>query len=198
MPTAERTGAECGGAVQEKGKRCQQTKPIVDTRPIVSHTQYSNVAPYDTPLIAVMTIANDQQALSEERKGEKVYRQWVKLHGPRGEVVRVRAVVDGGAMRNTMCTRKWSQWGHRLGEKEQSTITMRVADNHHIPSAGRWKGKTEVSGVEVNTTFEMFDSHGAFEVILGKPWLRAVKAVHHFEDDSIDISTANNKATIQN
>ncbi|KIJ43754.1 hypothetical protein M422DRAFT_79596, partial [Sphaerobolus stellatus SS14] len=103
------------------------------------------------------------------QKGSKVYRQWVKLGGPSGEIVRTRAVIDAGAMRNTMCTRKWQQWHHRLGKKEESPVTMRVTDNHTIPSVGRWTGKTTVSGVEMETTFEMFDSHGAFEIILGKP-----------------------------
>ncbi|KIJ22820.1 hypothetical protein M422DRAFT_77481, partial [Sphaerobolus stellatus SS14] len=121
------------------------------------------------------------------RQKSEVYHQWVKLHGLNGEIVRTKAVVDGGAMRNMLCTRKWNEWGHRLGERETSAATMKVADNHHISSAGRWTGKTEVSGIEVEAAFEMFNSNGAFEVILGKPWLRAVKAIHHFEDDSIDI-----------
>ncbi|KIJ23632.1 hypothetical protein M422DRAFT_275735 [Sphaerobolus stellatus SS14] len=39
---------------------------------------------------------------------------------------------------------------------------------------------------------------GAFEIILSKSWLRTVKVVHHFEDDTIDISMANKTATISN
>ncbi|KIJ35099.1 hypothetical protein M422DRAFT_181160, partial [Sphaerobolus stellatus SS14] len=97
-----------------------------------------------------------------------------------------------------MCTRKWRQWEHRLGRKEQSPVTMRVADNHHIPSAGRWTGRMGVSNVEVEAAFEMFDSNDAFEIILGKPWLTAAKAVHNFENDTIKISSATKTKTITN
>ncbi|KIJ52707.1 hypothetical protein M422DRAFT_81598, partial [Sphaerobolus stellatus SS14] len=132
------------------------------------------------------------------RKGSKVYQQWIKLNGPSGEIVRARAVIDGGAMRNTMCTQKWEQWEHRLGGREDSPIMMQVADNHHIPLAGRWTGRTTVSGVNMDTKFEMFDSNGAFEIILGKLWLQTVKVVHYFKDDTIRISAVNKATMIRN
>ena len=41
--------------------------------------------------------------------------------------------------------------------------------------------------------FEVFNSHGAFDVILGKPWLTQVKATHDYDTDQLSIT--NNGAT---
>ncbi|KAF8525012.1 hypothetical protein JB92DRAFT_2578833, partial [Gautieria morchelliformis] len=90
-------------------------------------------------------------------------------NGERGEFVRVRAVIDGGAMRNMIDSTKWREWGMRLKLLQPSNITLRVADNHGIRSEGSWKGPVSVAGITVEEQFKVFDSGGAFEVILGKP-----------------------------
>ncbi|KAF8492473.1 hypothetical protein JB92DRAFT_2751694 [Gautieria morchelliformis] len=117
----------------------------------------------------------------------QVYRRWVKLHGSHGQVIRAQAVVDGGAMRNTMCALRWDQWKRRMTPTRTSEVTLRVADNHKIRSKGCWVGEVTVANITKTQSFEIFESHGAFEVILGKPWLQAVKAMHDYEADKLNI-----------
>ena len=44
----------------------------------------------------------------------------------------------------------------------------------------------------------MFDSRGAFDIILGKPWLRQVKAIHDYNTDQIVITQNDNTETLSN
>ena len=46
--------------------------------------------------------------------------------------------------------------------------------------------------------FEVFDSHGAFDVILGKPWLKQVKATHNYGTDQLSITNNGNTDTLSN
>jgi len=77
-------------------------------------------------------------------------------------------------MRNIMCTSKWRTQKHRLAGLSPSDVTLSVADNHQIPSKGRWSGIVDVAGTVTAQTLKVFDSNGAFQVILGKPWLSQV------------------------
>ncbi|KAF8521493.1 hypothetical protein JB92DRAFT_2707534, partial [Gautieria morchelliformis] len=112
--------------------------------------------------------------------------------------IRAQAVVDGGAMQNTMCASKWGQWQRRMAPKRTSEVTLRVADNHKIRSEGCWVGEVTVANVMKTQSFEIFESNGAFEVILGKPWLQAVKARHDYEADELTIEGGDKTATIGN
>ena len=99
----------------------------------------------------------------------------------------MQAVIDGSAMRNIICTSKWHTWKHWLAPLNPSKVTLSVADNHPIPSEGRWMGTVSVAGVETMQEFEVFDTNGAFQIILGKPWLSHVQAVHEYGTDQITI-----------
>ena len=45
---------------------------------------------------------------------EVPFMHWLLVHGPRGEIVRVRALFDGGAMLGAMCTSFFKKIQHRL------------------------------------------------------------------------------------
>ena len=45
---------------------------------------------------------------------EVPFTHWLLVHGPRGEIVRVRALFDGGAMVGAMCTSFFNKIQHRL------------------------------------------------------------------------------------
>lgn len=47
-------------------------------------------------------------------------------------------------------------------------------------------------------SFEVFDSKGAFDMILGKPWLRAVEAIHAYATNTITIKANGQQAKIGN
>ncbi|KAF8468739.1 hypothetical protein JB92DRAFT_3291275 [Gautieria morchelliformis] len=117
----------------------------------------------------------------------QVYKRWVKLHGNHGQVIIAQTVVDGGAMQNTMCASRWDQWKRRMTPKRTSEVMLRVADNHKIRSEGCWVGEVTVANVTKTQSFDIFKSNGAFKVILGKPWLQAVKAMHDYEVDELTI-----------
>src|SRR6266481_3122557 len=127
-----------------------------------------------------------------------MYRKWVHLWGPRGEKVRMHAVIDGGAMLNTLCMSKWKRQRDQLTPLELSDMILSITDNHKIASEGRWTGIVEVADAQVTQSFKVFDSNGAFEVILGKPWLRSVQAVHCYKTDEITITTKGKMAILTN
>ncbi|KAG9023472.1 hypothetical protein FS837_005786, partial [Tulasnella sp. UAMH 9824] len=60
-----------------------------------------------------------------------------------------------------------------------------MANGARMYSEGRWKGEIELGGLRQNCEFEVFPSNGAFKVLLGKPFLRDVKAVQDFQDDTV-------------
>src|SRR6266481_6673108 len=110
----------------------------------------------------------------------------------------MHTVIDGRAMKNTMCASKWHTQRHRLTELSLSKVTLSVADNHQIPSQGQWTSVIDVAGTETTQSLEVFDSNGAFQVILGKPWLHHVQAMHKYETDEITIQVKGRTTTIRN
>ena len=55
-----------------------------------------------------------------------------------------------------------------------------------------------VAGAKVTQSFEVFNSNGAFEVILGKPWLKSVQATHHYTTDEITMTIEGRTTTVTN
>src|SRR6266481_1172219 len=56
----------------------------------------------------------------------------------------------------------------------------------------------DVAGTEAVQSFKVFDSNGAFQVILGKPWLSYIQAVHRYGTDQITIQAQGLTKTISN
>ena len=88
-----------------------------------------------------------------------------------GVIVRATGQVDDGAMRNCISKTRWDRYGHCLEPMEPSGTWIKVANDARIKSLGRWTGKVKVGGIEAESSFKVFDCKGAFDVILGKPWL---------------------------
>ena len=164
---------------------------------VVLRTRQDNVTPYTVPL-ADLLLAVDDQGQTDTNRKDRVYRKWVHLLGPKGERVQVQAVIDGGAMKNTMCMTKWRAQRHHLSELHPSRVTLSVADNRQVASKGTWMGTIDVAGTVTTQSCKVFESNGAFQVILGKPWLRSVQAVHRYDMDEITIQTQGLTRTINN
>ena len=109
----------------------------------------------------------------------------------------MQAVIDG-RIKNTMCMKKWHAQKHRLTPLNPSKVTLSVTHNHHIPSEGRWTGIVDVAGTKAIQSFEVFNSHGAFQIILGKLWLSHIQAVHRYNTDQITFQTQGLEMTINN
>ncbi|KAF9462483.1 hypothetical protein BDZ94DRAFT_1165954 [Collybia nuda] len=104
----------------------------------------------------------------------------MQLIGVDGSTVRATGQVDDGAMRNCISKQRWDAYGHCLSALKQSKTVIGVANNAKIKSMGTWTGPVKVSNTETVSNFEVFDCQGAFDIILGKPWLWDVRAIHDY------------------
>ena len=138
---------------------------------------------------------------NKEREGKektKPFIHQVRLHGPQGEIVRVWANVDDGAMREVMSSSMFRKVKHRLGTALPSTQLLRVANGTIVGSEAKWKGKIEVNGISTEVVFEVFDSGGKWDFLFGKTLLETYKAVHNYESDEITVCGDEGKATLCN
>ncbi|KZP24427.1 hypothetical protein FIBSPDRAFT_664607, partial [Athelia psychrophila] len=113
------------------------------------------------------------------------YMHMVSLHGPRGEVVRARAVVDNGAMCGAINSTFFEGVSGRLAALEPSRKVLRMANGAIVPSQGIWRGTTEFGGVRRAAVFEVFPSGGAWAMLFGKPMLEGFNMMHDYRMDVI-------------
>ncbi|KAG2349705.1 hypothetical protein BDR05DRAFT_871679, partial [Suillus weaverae] len=102
-----------------------------------------------------------------------------------GEVVRVKALFDEGAMMSVMCTSVFNDVKHRLGNWAPSTKRLHMANGAIVQSEVVWKGEVVIGGVQAQGEFEVLQSGGGWKFLFGKPLLRAFKAVHDYEVDEV-------------
>ncbi|GLB40100.1 hypothetical protein LshimejAT787_0706100 [Lyophyllum shimeji] len=147
--------------------------------------QYTHVLAYDVPITE--TIHHISSTTREDSLTSKPFLQRIQLEGPNNEIVRATGQVDDGAMRNCISLRRWQNYCHLLGPDSLNPSRLRigVANGAKTPLLGTWTGMVKVGGTIVNTTFEVFNCGEAFDVILGKPWLKQMRAIHDYETDLI-------------
>ncbi|KAF8228766.1 hypothetical protein L208DRAFT_1130319, partial [Tricholoma matsutake] len=125
------------------------------------------------------------------------FQHTVKLHGPRGEIVRLNSTFDDGAMMNGVNLQMFQTVKHCLEILRKSNCIMCMADSRLVPSAG-WTGSVTAGDVSHGGTFEVFDSNGAWSVLFGKPLLKQFKAVHDYDLDVIRIPKGDKWVVLQN
>ena len=59
-------------------------------------------------------------------------------------------------------------------------------------------GTVDVAGTATTQSLKVFKSNSTFQVILGKPWLHSVQAIHRYETDEITIQAQGHTMTIMN
>jgi hypothetical protein len=111
----------------------------------------------------------------------------IEAEGPRGEVVKIRALVDDGALVCTMCTEMYEGVKHRIGGLRRSGKTLRMANGVLVSSRGYWEGYVRFGGARVRMVFEVFPSGGSWSFLFGKPLLERFAAVHDYGTDTIRI-----------
>ncbi|KAJ8585783.1 hypothetical protein M405DRAFT_744702, partial [Rhizopogon salebrosus TDB-379] len=124
--------------------------------------------------------------------------QHVSFAGPQGEIVRVKALFDEGAMVSAMCTSVFEQVKHRLGNWVPSTKRLRMANGTIVPSKAVWRGEVTINGISTQGEFEVFNSGGGWKFLFGKPLLFAFKAIHEYETDTVSITGKGGSTTIRN
>ena len=115
------------------------------------------------------------------------------LVGINGALVRVKAVFDGGAMVNVIDSALFESIRHQLSPTRPSTKVLRVANGTLVPSEGLWVGRIIVDGVSTGGLFEIFPSRGSWEMLFGKPMLRAFSVTHDFGNDSVTLEPLQSK-----
>jgi hypothetical protein len=111
----------------------------------------------------------------------------IRILGPNGEALTVRALFDGGAMVSAMGTKAFNKVQHSLGNTTQSKRRLRMADGTIVPSQRKWEGPIELGNARVTGGFEVFDGKGGWDFLFGKPLLRQFKAVHDYGADTVTV-----------
>ena len=122
----------------------------------------------------------------------------IRIQGPQGEVVRVWATFDEGALMEAMSTETFEKAKHRMGALAPSSLLLRMANGTIVRSLGRWEGKIEVEDICVQGSFEVFDSLGAWDFLLGKRMKNAFKAIHNYEVDEVTIKGEDKQVVLKN
>jgi len=122
----------------------------------------------------------------------------IELHGPQGEIVRVKSTFDDGAMVNAIDRRWFERIKHRLKTLDKSEHILRMADGRLVASEGVWNGKISINNVSHEGTFQVFDSNGAWSALFGKPLLKKFKAVHEYDLDTIKIPREDSWVELKN
>lgn len=136
--------------------------------------------------------------IEEEGKTTKPFIHQVRIHGPKGEIVRVWATFDEGALREAMSTTTFEKAKHRMGALLPSGLLLRMANGTIVRSRGRWEGVIEINGTSVKGSFEVFDSMGAWDFLLGKRLKNTFKAVHDYEIDEVTIEGDRGRTVLRN
>ncbi|KAI6011806.1 hypothetical protein PISMIDRAFT_74643, partial [Pisolithus microcarpus 441] len=107
------------------------------------------------------------------------------VEGPHGERVRFLAMVDNGAMINAIDTETYHRVQRRMNTLSPSQRTLRMADGSLTASSGTWTGTLQWGAAKVQTLFEVFPSKGSWKMLIGKPLLDQLWAIHDYGKDSI-------------
>jgi hypothetical protein len=138
------------------------------------------VAPYSRPLPPTLFEINDNQPHSKT----KPFKQYIQLGNPPSHII---AQVDDGALHNCIGRHIWDQLKKLLGDLMPTSLRVSIANNAIVQCDGIWSGDIRIAGTTSRTHFAVFDCNRAFDVLLGKPWLKEVKAIHNYDTDVISI-----------
>ncbi|KAF8228480.1 hypothetical protein L208DRAFT_1189640, partial [Tricholoma matsutake] len=136
---------------------------------------------------------------SEDEQGKTTpFLNTIKLHGPQGEIIRLKSTFDDSAMVNAIDLQAFQDVKHCLKFLGRSNHILCMADGRLVHSTGVWSGDVTVSDVSHRGTFEVFSSSGAWSALFGKPLLRKFKAVHDYDPNTVRIPNGDNWTKLQN
>ncbi|QRW08794.1 Retrovirus-related Pol polyprotein from transposon opus [Ceratobasidium sp. AG-Ba] len=110
----------------------------------------------------------------------------------------VWGTVDGGAMLCVLNLTVWAQVEHSLGDLRSSDVVCRMANGACVPSQGTGTATIRYEHAEWPIRFEVIDSKGAFDLLLGKDWLQTASAMQIFGSDSLSLRTSTGQIVVQN
>ncbi|KAJ3738156.1 hypothetical protein EV360DRAFT_77084, partial [Lentinula raphanica] len=101
----------------------------------------------------------------------------VQLTGRDGSVT-LTGLWDDGAMVPAISFATYEWHKDKLGPLRASQRRLRMANGAIVPSRGAWHGTVRAGSVGVFGSFEIFDSQGGWDCLIGKPLLRDLEAIH--------------------
>jgi len=163
------------------------------------------------PVVNVNTISDNDNLIHlysvghKQEKGQKAatpsigievpFKHTLEIMVAEGKTVCVSALFDGAAMVAAMCWSVFKRLKHRIGRWKTSRKRLCMADGNVVPSRAVWHGKMKLGNIEVEGEFEVFDSKGSWEFLLGKPLLRLFGAKQDFLTDTVTICGDNGSNT---
>ncbi|CAE6505472.1 unnamed protein product [Rhizoctonia solani] len=111
---------------------------------------------------------------------------------------KVWATIDGGAMLCVLDSVLWAQFEHFVGKLRPSQVVCRMANGTRVPSMGTAEVEIEYGEHRWPAVFEVMDSNGAFELLIGKDWLNSTGARQDYLTDTISLRSADKTIYIGN
>ncbi|KAG1859494.1 hypothetical protein C8R48DRAFT_605610, partial [Suillus tomentosus] len=99
--------------------------------------------------------------------------------------------IDDRAMINVINAEAYHTASRRIGKLLPSTRVLRMADGSLVPSLCVWTGEIKWRTARTIVTFEVFPSGGSWKVLIGKPLLQQLHAVHDYTNDIISLPSTN-------
>ncbi|KAG5633621.1 hypothetical protein H0H81_006479, partial [Sphagnurus paluster] len=134
----------------------------------------------------------------DSKKGTVPFFSQLRIHGPQGEIVRVWGHFDDGAMIDAMSSEMYQKVGHRLAPLRTSNRKLRMANGSLVTPQGQWEGHIELGGIQVEASFEVFDSGGGWDFLFGKRLMRLFNVIHDYANDIVQIRKGERRATLNN
>jgi hypothetical protein len=111
----------------------------------------------------------------------------IGVEGVKG-LVRVWSSWDEGTLAAVMCKQVYDRLKDQIGLLRSSVKQFRLADGSLVNGEGRWVGQFSIGKVRAWGVFEVFNSGGNWEFLLGKLLKRAFKVMYQYDVDTVEVS----------
>ena len=103
----------------------------------------------------------------------------------------IHAIVDGGSGVNIISRETYDKWG--LPPLEKAPYTIKLADQSRVTPVGLARDvPVRLAGVRFVMSFAVMDlpqHSSSFSALLGRPWLRAVAALHDWRNNTLQFQS---------
>lgn len=109
-----------------------------------------------------------------------------------------RCTIDDGACASIMDLQFWQTNSAALGPLQPSKRNFRMGNGSAQAAHGAWLGRVTLGGQTCEVRFDVFPSGGDWKILVGKPLLRALSAVHVYADNCLRIPCGDSFTTLRN
>ncbi|KAG8793389.1 hypothetical protein FRC12_002841 [Ceratobasidium sp. 428] len=160
-----------------------------------THSQSTNFSLYPEQVIIDVGSA---EAVDDDHLREWPFKMRMKLGQEGTAKMSVWGTVGGGAMLCVLNSTLWAQIEHRFGRLRESPIVCRMAHGTCVPSMGTGVGQVRYHQAVWPIRFEVIDSKGAFELLMGKDWLKLAGVTQFYPTDTLSLCSQGDSIYIDN